>query len=593
MGDPDNNSLQDRITQLENIVSHLQMQVAQLNQTVGQVDVPVETQPEADVVAETAVSSPAPTEPPPPQIKEPSPYLQSEFWLNKVGIGLMLFALIFLFRFAVEQGWLTPAVRVVFGLFLGTGLLFFGLRTYEKRRHFSVVLLGGSMASYYITGFATFQLYELVSFPVAFGFMILVTMLTFSLSLRQNEAVLALIGTIGGFATPFLLYQGNSNVPGLILYACLLIAGTVAIYFLRGWRVLLWASAMFGWILIWIAEDTALDNFSDVTPDKWVVQVGILFAWLSFWGVPLLRQYLTRHDDSSLRSLSIGFADAHLPQLIKRWLGNDLHIFTFTTALFLGSSVPLWELSDTQWGMVYIGFALLYGLIAIWLRQTPSLANLAITHGFTATFLLTIAFLILLENEALLIAFTVEAIVWHFFNHHLQNKLVSFGVHFFSLLIGLWMFARLVDGGMTDAETAVRILVDLAVMVGFAGVAIAWLPTRGQKVYLLAIHIAILLILWRELGELTNGQAIISVSWGIYAITLLIIGLRTQLNTVRTVGLTTLFILVGKLFLVDLENVKPIWRILLFFGFGGVFLLLSYFYQGLWKTDPASNETEQ
>ncbi len=593
MGDPDNNSLQDRITQLENVVSHLQMQVAQLNQTVGQVDVPVETQPEADVVAETAVSSPAPTEPPPPQIKEPSPYLQSEFWLNKVGIGLMLFALIFLFRFAVEQGWLTPAVRVVFGLLLGTGLLFFGLRTYEKRRHFSVVLLGGSMASYYITGFATFQLYELISFPVAFGFMILVTMLTFSLSLRQNEAVLALIGTIGGFATPFLLYQGNSNVPGLILYACLLIAGTVAIYFLRGWRVLLWASAMFGWILIWIAEDTALDNFSDVTPDKWVVQVGILFAWLSFWGVPLLRQYLTRHDDSSLRSLSIGFADAHLPQLIKRWLGNDLHIFTFTTALFLGSSVPLWELSDTQWGMVYIGFALLYGLIAIWLRQTPSLANLAITHGFTATFLLTIAFLILLENEALLIAFTVEAIVWHFFNHHLQNKLVSFGVHFFSLLIGLWMFARLVDGGMTDAETAVRILVDLAVMVGFAGVAIAWLPTRGQKVYLLAIHIAILLILWRELGELTNGQAIISVSWGIYAITLLIIGLRTQLNTVRTVGLTTLFILVGKLFLVDLENVKPIWRILLFFGFGGVFLLLSYFYQGLWKTDPASNETEQ
>ncbi|MCP4419301.1 MAG: DUF2339 domain-containing protein, partial [Chloroflexi bacterium] len=380
----------------------------------------------------------------------------------------------------------------------------------------------------------------------------------------------------------------SSNVPGLILYTCLLIVGTVAIYFFRGWRVLLWLSAALGWIIIWVGEEAALSGFTAVTADKWAVQAGILFAWAAFWGIPVFRQNLLKNETTSLRPLSLGFADAWLPESVKRWLGHDLHFLTITTAMLLLSSRPLWEMKETQWGFLVIAFALLYGLIAFYLRRTAVLANLGISHGVAATFLLTIAFLIMLEDEALLFALTAEMIVWHFFNHRLANKWVQFGTHFFSLIIGLWMFGKLVDIGATDAETAVRILVDLAVIIGFAGVAIAWLPKTGQRVYLLAAHVAILMLLWRELAELNNGQGFISIAWGIYALTLLFIGLRSRFGAVRTVGLATLFALVGKLFLVDLANLKAVWRILLFFGFGGVFLLLSYFYQGLWKTKPAT-----
>ncbi|MBK5226731.1 MAG: hypothetical protein JJD96_09295 [Thermoleophilia bacterium] len=35
--------------------------------------------------------------------------------------------------------------------------------------------------------------------------------------------------------------------------------------------------------------------------------------------------------------------------------------------------------------------------------------------------------------------------------------------------------------------------------------------------------------------------------------------------------------------LVDLAMVKAIWRVLLFIGFGALFLVLSYFFQSLWK----------
>ena len=42
-------------------------------------------------------------------------------------------------------------------------------------------------------------------------------------------------------------------------------------------------------------------------------------------------------------------------------------------------------------------------------------------------------------------------------------------------------------------------------------------------------------------------------------------------------GLGTLLLVVGKLFVVDLAAVGTIWRIALFLGFGVVFLVLSYF----------------
>lgn len=584
---PNDHDLHKRLDELEHVVSQLQ---AQLHTVLDRLDASEQTN--------LIQSRPAPSreqrktavsQPPSPRVKqelsEPKPYLQGDFWLNKIGIALILFALAFLFKFAIDQGWLTPTVRVVIGLVLGTTLLLFGLRLHSKRRAFAVVLLGGSMASYYITGFAAFQLYELVSFLVAFSFMIVVSLLTFSLSIRQDEAILALIGTLGGFATPFLLYTGGSNVPGLIFYTCILMVGTVAIYFYKGWRVLLWGATLLGWIVLWVGLDAAVSRTA-VSADKWAVQVGLVLAWLAFWGVPILRQVLMRNGTSKLSPLTVGLGDRYLPQFMKQWAGFDLHVYAITAVfLLLLSTIPLWNLEQTEAGWLFAGFALLYGLIAFTLYWLSSLRNLGITHAIAATLLLTFAFLILLDDEILLLALTAEVIIWQFFNTRLKNKWVTAGVHFFSGIVAFWMLVRLTTGETTSKNTAVRVATDLVVIISYASIALVWLPLVAKRLYLLAVHIAILLFFWRELSDLTNGQGLVSVAWGVYAITLLIIGLRYRINECRLAGLTTLFILVAKLFLIDLSEVKAIWRILLFFGFGGAFMLLSYFYQMLWRSN--------
>src|SRR5215212_2559800 len=68
-----------------------------------------------------------------------------EWWLNKLGIGLLLFGVVFLFVYSVERGWIGPWMRVGFGAAIGAALLAVGLRVYERRRAFSQVLLGGGV----------------------------------------------------------------------------------------------------------------------------------------------------------------------------------------------------------------------------------------------------------------------------------------------------------------------------------------------------------------------------------------------------------------------------------------------------------------
>jgi uncharacterized membrane protein len=102
---------------------------------------------------------------------------QGEFWLNKIGIILLLLGLGFLFKYSVDQNWVTPLVRVSFGLVLGVGLIVIGMRLPQSKRVLSQVLMGGGIAAFYITGYAAFHLYHLIHlwweppcFPIAWPY---------------------------------------------------------------------------------------------------------------------------------------------------------------------------------------------------------------------------------------------------------------------------------------------------------------------------------------------------------------------------------------------------------------------------------------
>ncbi|HEX2728192.1 MAG TPA: DUF2339 domain-containing protein [Rubrobacteraceae bacterium] len=505
-----------------------------------------------------------------------------EWWLNKVGIGLLLFGAAFLFKFSVDQDWITPAIRVGIGLALGALLVMLGLRVYAERRSFSQVLLGGGIGVFYITGYAAFSMYALVTYTVAFAFMVMVTLMAFTLALRQNGAALALIGTLGGFGTPFLLYDGSGDVTGLVLYSSLILAGVGGIYPYKGWRSLLLASFLGAWTVLLIGAD-GLPYYSDAgREDRIALQLAVLFAWMVLWACAagrevLRRRGLFRTDDPH---------DIHETNAVA----HAVCVAAPLLALFFTHGI--WNLQEHTVGWISLVAAALYSLAALLLHRVAEGGRMHYTHAATALVLATLAFALLLDGDALLVALAAEAAVLRYIARRLSDQWLSAGANALVALVLIWIFTRplwdfsLLPGSGQVAVFNTRGLSDLAAIALVFVATLAGTPRRVMVLWRLAVHVALLAWLWRELGMIPGGEPYVTIAWGIYAAGLLIAGLRLDGAALMRTGMATLFLVVGKLFLFDLAGVEAVWRILLFLGFGGLFLALSYYLQSLWRPEP-------
>lgn len=505
-----------------------------------------------------------------------------EWWLGKVGIGLLLFGAAFLFKFSVEQDWITPTVRVGLGLALGALLVMLGLRVYAGRRSFSQVLLGGGVGIFYITGYAAFGMYALVPHAAAFGFMVLVTLMAFTLALRQDGAALALIGTLGGFGTPFLLYDGAGDVTGLVLYTSVVLAGAGAIYVYKGWHSLLLTSFVGVWtVLLIAASGSPTDREDDIA-----LQLAVVFAWAALCICAAGREILYGRGDSAVDDSRRPNVPAHAVCVAAPFL-----------AVFFTQGI--WNLQEHTLGWISVGAAALYALTAFGLHRTANTSRMHYTHAATALVLATLALVLLLDGNALLVALAAEAAALHHIARRLSDRWLSIGANTLVVVVLAWIFTRpLWDYSFLDPERIAvfnaRGLSDLAAIALVFAATLALTPRRVMVLGRLAAHVALLGWLWRELGMIPGGEPFVTIAWGLYAAGLLIAGLRLDGAALMRTGMATLFLVVGKLFLFDLAGVDAVWRILLFLGFGGLFLALSYYLQSLWRPrDPTTPRNPQ
>jgi uncharacterized membrane protein len=511
---------------------------------------------------------------------------KSEFWLSRMGIGLLLFGLVFLFKYSIDQGWITPPVRHFFGIGIGVLLFVFGWRLYATRKHLSRLLLGGSVVAFYITDFSAFQLFELIPHPTAFALMVLVTCLAFFIALKQDDTIFSIVGAIGGLATPFLLYTGSGSVPALVGYTCLVLAGTTAVCFFRQWRVLLWVAGIGGWIVLMTGTDAAgilLD--SSKANAQVALQLGVLFWWLCFAVAPVWRRTLSVTHPQRWHAVSPPRSGVVSPRALSA-LDQHLHLLAILaplTALFV--SMCMWpDTPDRVFGWAAMVSAAVYFAANYYLRRFEPLRSLAFAHAIAGVILFTEAFALLLEGNALMLAYAGEAVALHLLAKRLASRGTLVGGHLMSLIVGLWLLIHLLarDGELPVVFNGLS-LTDLVVILAGAAVGLRVLTGTARLLYSLATHLAFLAWLARELSTLQDGQGYVTIAWGVYGAILLVAALRLNSTPLRQVALGTLVLMVAKLFIVDLSELETIWRVLLFMGFGAIFLLLSYYFPKLWR----------
>lgn len=502
-----------------------------------------------------------------------------ENWLYWLGVGLLLLGVVFLFNYSIEQGWLIPPVRSAFGLLLGSALFWLGFsrNTGESIRQF---LMGSGIGVFYITGFATFQLYTFISYPVAFIFMVAVTVLSFGTSIRQNSATLSLIGTLGGLATPFLLYEDDGSLLLLMLYTCTIMTGATAIYQYRKWSSLLWSMFIGSSLVLLVALAVNILGMQEPAfADRWILQSSLIYMLGLIWLLPVVKElseYKVKNADHTDSSASGEIRVKENPHIQALTLIIPVLAVQYTHGV--------WSLSDFNLGILAIAMSALTASICLPLRRA-GFQDLSSTHMFSALVLFTQAMFLFFEGNMLLVVITLEALALRYAATKESGRIFSAGSHI--LIVISWLLM----GGLSVLSFndempffTIEALTELFVLVSTGLIIPRYLnSSKTAGIYQLVAHIGTLAWLAKELTPIDNGQMATSVAWGVYAISVLVSGFWLKKSELRAVGMATILLVVGKLFLVDLSQTSALLRIPLFMGFGALFLLIGYLLQTYWS----------
>ena len=167
------------------------------------------------------------------------------------GIALV-FAAVFFLRYSIDQGWLQPRVRVVIGVVVAIALLVVCDRKAARRYALLANAMdGAAIAILFATFFAAHSSWDLIPSGAAFALLALVTLTAVVLAIRHESLFIAVLGLLGGFATPILLSADENRPISLFGYLLLLNIGLAWVAYRKRWSSLAILTLVFTTMYQW------------------------------------------------------------------------------------------------------------------------------------------------------------------------------------------------------------------------------------------------------------------------------------------------------------------------------------------------------
>lgn len=505
------------------------------------------------------------------------------------GILAAVFAAAFALKVAFDNDWISPGVRVSLGALAGLGLLAVAERLRRRGlRPYAYVLSGGGVLILYLSVYAAYDFYGLLSQPFAFLLMTGVTAVAVLLSVRLNALPVAVLGLVGGFLTPLLLATGQDNQVALFTYVSLLDAGVLAVAYFKRWRVLDFLS---------FAATTLMTlGWAFRYYDKGKLWTTLLFVSLFFAVYSLLSLF---HNV--------------LPRRRSRWF--DVALLSASATVYFGFCYAMWtdavypNAAPATQALLISGFfaALFYAART----RSPADRLLAYAYVAAAVTFLTAAVAIQLELQWVTIVWAVEGLMLTWVGLRAGEpaaRRAAFVV--FAVAFAHWFGFDALRYGF-DAQTLTaggdhfvpllnaRALSCLALVASLAGA--AWLY-RGEPVagnvegggerraglpegeraaavglYTLAANGLALTLLTLDVSDYFGRQKALSEGlareraegarqfsltalWSVYGAGLIAYGMRRRLRAARYAGLGLLVAATVKVFVLDLRYYDAVWH---------------------------------
>jgi len=214
-------------------------------------------------------------------------------WLNWIGALALIISVGFFLKYAIDKNWISESVRVFIGAGIGSGLLVLGGYFYKRKFDvFAQGIIGAGISILYLSVYASFNYYHLVSQAVAFFMMSIATVVGFIVAIRYNSQTISILSWLGGFLTPFLLSSGEANEVSLFLYIILFDLGVLLIVLNKEkWWILepLLLASTYLTYSAWYGED--YQEASHISVIVFLSLIWLLFNALEFYRLLKAKEY--------------------------------------------------------------------------------------------------------------------------------------------------------------------------------------------------------------------------------------------------------------------------------------------------------------
>jgi uncharacterized membrane protein len=194
------------------------------------------------------------------QLEQTSPYAQptpsktTEFELGSkvitaIGILAVVLGAGFFLRYAFETGLISVGMRIFLGFLAGIVMIVIGHVLKDKYDAYGTGLIGGGLALWYVTAYASYAFYKVIGEPGAFMLFLLISAFGIVMSVVYNSLPLIRFSLLGAFLVPF-IFPFVSSVHILFPYLIILTLAVLLIARFKVWPDLTAFALVFSSLLI-------------------------------------------------------------------------------------------------------------------------------------------------------------------------------------------------------------------------------------------------------------------------------------------------------------------------------------------------------
>ncbi|QJD82160.1 DUF2339 domain-containing protein [Cohnella herbarum] len=516
-------------------------------------------------------------------------------WTSLLGVLFILAAFVTLFKYSIDQGWITDSMKIGFGLLSGSALCVAGLALANRNNKWisSVQIMIGLGACILYATFSFAGIYYGLWSPmtVLIG-MAAVTAGVSVYAYRFDSRLLMNIALAGGLLSPLFMQPETDQVFTLFLYLFVLNSAFFFLSIAKKWSELR-IHAFFG---TWIVYAVYFVHFVPSTEGLWSMPFRYAVAAFVFYLIGFLISSWINNRCFDGWNLYLSLANG---VLFGCWsiviLHGDLHyayILALIGIVYMGSGAVIYKLTkqvQTASASHAIGGLLLLLMAASNLGSgldAKPIINVFVWGGIAAA--LAIAGQIKRLPVASLMSIAIWLIVgcywfvvtWETLRGEWFGTFIPFlnwGALAWMLLaaIGFYFSAKGIVFAMSAANE--KLLSNLFAL-------FAHLIVGG----LLTVQIENVFIVYFDDSTDRLLQLSLSVSWGIYAMLLFLWGAYRQQMLFRIFGAIVLLIVASKAIFMDLDSENMIYKVVALLILGGISFLITWI-NGKWKKEFGSH----